>query len=488
MKKWTKKAFLFTVIMTAVLAMSACGNKNIGTTSGQVEVMESTERTENMEKMGNTENVKDMENTENVKNMENPGNAKNMENTENMESPENVESPKKMGNVEKTEITELSAPGINTGSEKQNDTGGVDETEETIIENTDKPDETVLEEKSETEKTVTYTYTDVSKTMYAKRSVNVRTSPSTSGARLGSLKKNNEVTVTGRCNETGWYRIVYGDGEAFVSDKYLCDEKVTETVNAAQTDFLTPDGFLNPNNPIVAAAYEKYGENIAICEDGTVLDGATWQVLGRIDNMPGSNADEPGSFDRAAAEEVWAHMNEERVSAGLNALAWDENIYNFACQRAQQIVTDFSHNGCGNYGENIQFQSGTTPNGLSIHMLWFLSPGHHANYLSPVYGSGACAVYVYNGMTYAVQNFTSASNSQPAGGGNGEPANAGISNTETSGTESEIVGEIENGTTWTASNGVALFIRSDGLVAVLGGGDHTPEECKAALDEYNATH
>lgn len=479
MKKWTKKAFLFTVIMTAVLAMSACGNKNIGTTSGQVEVMESTERTENMEKMGNTENVKDMENTENVKNMEN---------TENMESPENVESPEEMGNVEKTEITELSAPGINTGSEKQNDTGGVDETEETIIENTDKPDETVLEENSETEKTVTYTYTDVSKTMYAKRSVNVRTSPSTSGARLGSLKKNNEVTVTGRCNETGWYRIVYGDGEAFVSDKYLCDEKVTETVNAAQTDFLTPDGFLNPNNPIVAAAYEKYGENIAICEDGTVLDGATWQVLGRIDNMPGSNADEPGSFDRAAAEEVWAHMNEERVSAGLNALAWDENIYNFACQRAQQIVTDFSHNGCGNYGENIQFQSGTTPNGLSIHMLWFLSPGHHANYLSPVYGSGACAVYVYNGMTYAVQNFTCASNSQPAGGGNGEPANAGISNTETSGTESEIVGEIENGTTWTASNGVALFIRSDGLVAVLGGGDHTPEECKAALDEYNATH
>lgn len=483
MKKWTKKAFLFTVIMTAVLAMSACGNKNIGTTSGQVEVMESTERTENMEKMGNTENVKDMENTENVKNMED---------TKNMESPENVESP---------EPTELSAPGTIPGSEKEDGTEEINETEgtpgtgksapeieEAVVGNTESTDETVMEEKSETEKTVTYTYTDVSKTMYAKRSVNVRTSPSTSGARLGSLKKNNEVTVTGRCNETGWYRIVYGDGEAFVSDKYLCDEKVTETVNAAQTDFLTPDGFLNPNNPIVAAAYEKYGENIAICEDGTVLDGATWQVLGRIDNMPGSNADEPGSFDRAAAEEVWAHMNEERVSAGLNALAWDENIYNFACQRAQQIVTDFSHNGCGNYGENIQFQSGTTPNGLSIHMLWFLSPGHHANYLSPVYGSGACAVYVYNGMTYAVQNFTCASNSQPAGGGNGEPANAGISNTETSGTESEIVGEIENGTTWTASNGVALFIRSDGLVAVLGGGDHTPEECKAALDEYNATH
>ena len=337
--------------------------------------------------------------------------------------------------------------------------------------------------------TVEYTYADLNKTMYAKNSVNVRSLPSTRGTKLGSLKKNNEVTVTGQCNETGWYRIVYGDGEAFVSNKYLSDEKAAETsvaknTSSGQTDFLTPDGYLNPNNPIVAAAYEKYGENIAICEDGTVLDAATWQVLGKIDGVPGSSSDETGSFDRAAAEDVWRYMNEERVSEGLNALEWDENIYNFACQRAQQIVTDFSHNGCGNYGENIEYQGGTTANGWSVHMLWYLSPGHHANYLNSAYGSGACAVYVYNGMIYAVENFALASNSNAQ---TTSPDAQPDSTNEESQQETEVVGEIDYGTTWTASNGVSVFIRSDGLVSVSGAG-HTEEECKAALDEYYAAH
>lgn len=350
--------------------------------------------------------------------------------------------------------------------------------------------------------TVEYTYADMSKTMYARNSVNVRSLPSTSGAKLGSLKKNGEVAVTGQCNETGWYRIVYGDGEAFVSNKYLSDEKVAETTNSGgaggvsqtassvSTDFLTPDGYLNPNNPIVADAYAKYGENIAICEDGTVLDAATWQVLGKIDGVPGSNAgSETGSFDRAAAEEVWGYMNDERVSEGLNALAWDENIYNFACQRAQQLVTDFSHNGCGNYGENIEYQSGTTPNGLSIHMLWYLSPGHHSNYLNSSYGSGACAVYVYGGMIYAVENFALASDSGTSTAGTGEVNGeaTGEVSSEPAETEGEVVGEIDYGTTWTASNGVSLSIRSDGLVAVLSDG-HTSDECEAALKEYYETH
>lgn len=347
-----------------------------------------------------------------------------------------------------------------------------------------------------------YTYADMSKTMYAKNAVNVRSLPSTSGAKLGSLMKNGEVAVTGQCNETGWYRIVYGDGEAFVSNKYLSEEKVAETTsgggagggsqtaNSVSTDFLTPDGYLNPNNPIVADAYAKYGENIAICEDGTVLDAATWQVLGKIDGVPGSNSgSETGSFDRAAAEEVWGYMNDERVSEGLNALVWDENIYNFACQRAQQLVTDFSHNGCGNYGENIEYQSGTTPNGLSIHMLWYLSPGHHSNYLNSSYGSGACAVYVYGGMTYAVENFALASDygSVAAGTSEANGEAAGEVSSEPADTEGEVVGEIDYGTTWTASNGVSLSIRSDGLVAVLSDG-HTSDECEAALKEYYETH
>lgn len=76
----------------------------------------------------------------------------------------------------------------------------------------------------------------------------------------------------------------------------------------------------------------------------------------------------PDGFDRSAAEEVWSYVNAERIAAGLNALTWDEDIYNFACQRAQAIVSDFSHNGCGNYGENIALNSAGSA--YRIHMQW----------------------------------------------------------------------------------------------------------------------
>ena len=204
------------------------------------------------------------------------------------------------------------------------------------------------------------------------------------------------------------------------------------------------------------------------------------EVVKEIETMPESTGDETGSFDRTAAEDVWTRMNEERVSAGLDALAWDESIYDFACERAQQIVTDFSHNGCGSYGENIQSRTGTTYDGQSIHAYWSRSSEDHENYLSDAYGSGACAVYVYDGMTYAVQDFAQASDQ--------DAQTTTEADTETPGTESELVGEIENGTLWTASNGVTLFIRSDGLIAVLESDKHTPKESKAALDEYYATH
>ena len=73
---------------------------------------------------------------------------------------------------------------------------------------------------------LTYTYTDMNATMYAKQSVNVRELPLTDGERVGGLSTNQEITVTGQCNETGWYRIEYDGGTAYVSDNYLSDTKV----------------------------------------------------------------------------------------------------------------------------------------------------------------------------------------------------------------------------------------------------------------------
>ena len=71
-----------------------------------------------------------------------------------------------------------------------------------------------------------YTYTDMSATMYAQSSVNVRDLPSTDGEKLGALSTNQEVAVSGQCIETGWYRIEYDGQTAYVSNNYLSDTKV----------------------------------------------------------------------------------------------------------------------------------------------------------------------------------------------------------------------------------------------------------------------
>ena len=79
---------------------------------------------------------------------------------------------------------------------------------------------------------LTYTFEDMEATKYAKSTVNVRALPNTDGEKLGGLSTNDEVKVTGKCAETGWYRIEYSDGIAYVSDEYLVDEKVEVQASA----------------------------------------------------------------------------------------------------------------------------------------------------------------------------------------------------------------------------------------------------------------
>lgn len=106
-----------------------------------------------------------------------------------------------------------------------------EETKEAAAESTETAETTPAPEEAAT----AYTYTDMDKTMYAQKSVNVRDLPTTDGQKLGALALNQEVKVTGQCAETAWYRIVYNDGVAYVSDKYLGDAKVEEAVQTTGT-------------------------------------------------------------------------------------------------------------------------------------------------------------------------------------------------------------------------------------------------------------
>ena len=88
---------------------------------------------------------------------------------------------------------------------------------------------------------VVYTYTDMNATMYATQTVNVRDLPGTDGSKVGSLSTNQEVAVTGQCNETGWYRFDYNGQTAFVSNKYLSTEMVEVTPPADTNNTTTTE-------------------------------------------------------------------------------------------------------------------------------------------------------------------------------------------------------------------------------------------------------
>ena len=111
-------------------------------------------------------------------------------------------------------------------SETSDATEDAETTEEPVEEPTEVPEESVTEPTPVPEPQAIYTYTDLSATMYATQTVNVRNLPSTDGEKIGSLAANQEVIVTGQCNETGWYKFELDGQTAFVSNSYLSTEKV----------------------------------------------------------------------------------------------------------------------------------------------------------------------------------------------------------------------------------------------------------------------
>ena len=94
------------------------------------------------------------------------------------------------------------------------------------------------------------------------------------------------------------------------------------------------------------------------------------------------------------AEQVFALVNNDRVANGLNALAWNEDMYNIAVQRCYEGVEGDIHG---------MMRSGTSENRVEgplddsgaqgIYQSWHDSPAHHNNDLNATYTSGAVAIY-----------------------------------------------------------------------------------------------
>ena len=91
---------------------------------------------------------------------------------------------------------------------------------------TEENSEAVSESDSEAVVEPEFTVTEVTATKYATQSVNVRSGPSTDYDKIGSLSTNQEITVNGVCDQTGWFRFDLNGTVAFVSNRYVSDSKV----------------------------------------------------------------------------------------------------------------------------------------------------------------------------------------------------------------------------------------------------------------------
>ena len=222
-----------------------------------------------------------------------------------------------------------------------------------------------------------YTCTEMTQTMYAKSAVNVRDLPSTDGKKIGSLKASQEITVTGKCDQTGWYRFDWNNTTGYVSDKYIVSEKPVANTVAANN---------NSNTAGNQYASNKVDDTFGITEEQienfmkTHGDGATGNTT--------TTTNKDAYFDRAMAEQVFAMVNAERSAAGIPELTWSEDLYNLAVERCN---ADNGHAGATT-AENYQAGQPDEVSASFIHQKWHDSQGHYDNYMDSRHVAGAVAI------------------------------------------------------------------------------------------------
>lgn len=185
------------------------------------------------------------------------GCGNNMKNENNTSISENVVTSNKETNTssEKTKEEMTTIPTATT-SESITMTSRQEE-----VTSTEEQQITMPKQEETTVKQKVYTYSDLDKKMYVKSAVNVRNLPSIDGEKIGGLSKGQEVVVTGQCNETKWYRIIYRDKVAFVSNNYLATDKPIVETN--QSTEAPKDKFIEFHNSFGCAVYGSSN-----CESG----------------------------------------------------------------------------------------------------------------------------------------------------------------------------------------------------------------------------
>lgn len=244
-----------------------------------------------------------------------------------------------------------------------------------------------------------YTYSELNQTMYAKSAVNVRDLPSTDGKKIGSLKASQEITVTGKCDQTGWYRFELNNTTGYVSDKYIVSEKPAVNTVASTNNSRNTAGNQYASNTVddTFGITEEQIENFM----KTHGDGSTGNTDNKVvgNTITGNLSAENDYFDRAAAEQVFASLNAERTAAGIPALIWSEDLYNIAVQRCYE--NDIHAGMRAGTSENLTVGNGC--DAATIHQKVHDSEGHRNNYMNSTWAYGAVAVRVLSNTLGGMQ-------------------------------------------------------------------------------------
>lgn len=242
-----------------------------------------------------------------------------------------------------------------------------------------------------------YTYSELNQTMYAKSAVNVRDLPSTDGKKIGSLKASQEITVTGKCDQTGWYRFDWNNTTGYVSDKYIVSEKPVSNVATAGNSNTAGNQYASNTVDDTFGITEEQIENFM----KTHGDGSTGNTDNKVvgNTITGNLSAENDYFDRAAAEQVFASLNAERTAAGIPALIWSEDLYNIAVQRCYE--NDIHAGMRAGTSENLTVGNGC--DAATIHQKVHDSEGHRNNYMNSTWAYGAVAVRVLSNTLGGMQ-------------------------------------------------------------------------------------
>ena len=220
------------------------------------------------------------------------------------------------------------------------------------------PATTEAQAPAEQSQTPEYDVTAISATMYVKNTVNLRQGPGSSYAKVGSLNKGEQVTVTGQA-ANGWYQL---DSGAFVSNKYL------DSTAPAATTATVPGTTVLPT--------DQTGVVIPVDTTTTVSTGA----------------------------DFLNYLNQQRSAAGLGTLTWDSDMAAVAQRRAQEITKGLDHSGnVEQYGEVIQ--QAISGSATEWYTNWYNSEAHRTSMFGKNYTRAGVGVYAVGNNYFVVCNF-----------------------------------------------------------------------------------